>query len=73
MQTLTDDTTRLRPALSPKAASLPASGPFEAAAPSAASDLRSALGLGLLVMYPVVATVVVVIAGVVLGGSTFAA
>ncbi|MDP3898475.1 MAG: hypothetical protein Q8Q62_17530 [Mesorhizobium sp.] len=66
-------TRTLRPAAPKQAAAAPAPGPFGAVKAGRAADMRSALGLGLLVLYPVFASVVVVVAGVVLGGSALGA
>lgn len=50
---------------------LPAPGPFAPAEQGKSTDMGGALGLALLVMYPVCAVIFVIIAGVVLGGPSF--
>ncbi|WFP62693.1 hypothetical protein [Mesorhizobium sp. WSM4904] len=62
-------TTRLRPAAgTPKPAQQPA-GPFEVAAEAQKPTVRDALVTGLLVIYPALAAVAAIIAGLFLAGA----
>lgn len=69
--TLDTETSPLRIAAAPAKAEPCDVGPF--APPHPQDSVAGLLGTGLLVMYPVVATVVIVISGVMLAGSALVA
>lgn len=74
MPSTSDTTARtLRPAAPTPPTQAPAPGPFAPVEPRRETDLPNALGLALLVLYPVAGSVAVVIAGVLLGGSALGA